>query len=240
MSPSDRIVVGIVVAGGTGERLGRAGGKQMLDLAGRPVVARSVEAVANAVSVCAVVVVCHEDRVDEYRQAVERAHAEKPIVCVAGGATRQGSVTAGMAEAARMGAHIVVIHDGARPLLPSAVVDDACAALCEDADLHGVVAGYPVTDTLKVAHGAIIESTPDRSRFWAVQTPQVFHADILLAAISHAERTGFEGTDDASVVEHAGGLVGLVVGPRDNLKITLAEDVAIAEAILAWNSKEAR
>lgn len=229
--------IAIVVAGGTGERFGRSGGKQLLEVAGRPVLARAVEAVATAASVDGVVVVCHPDRVDEYRAAVGATAAVSTLHFVAGGGTRQQSVERGLTAAESLLADIVVVHDGARPLVSPELVDAACSVLLADATLDGVVVGHPVTDTLKLAQDGVIDSTPDRARYWAVQTPQVFRAPVLRTALDAAERTGFCGTDDASVVEHAGGHVGLTLGPRDNLKITVAEDAAVAEAILAWKAE---
>lgn len=238
MAGAVSMVVGIVVAGGSGERFGRPGGKQLLGIAGRPVVSYSVEAVGAASAVSAVVVVCHPDRVAEYREAIAETIScmDVPLTFVPGGATRQESVERGLAAAEHLGAEVVVVHDGARPLLPSALVDESCAVLLGDEGLDGVVVGHPVTDTLKIAQDDRIESTPDRSRYWAVQTPQIFRTAALRSAMDHAAATGFLGTDDASLVEHHGGRVRLVCGPRDNLKITIAEDAAIAEAILAWKA----
>lgn len=228
--------VGIVVAGGTAERFGRDGGKQLLEVAGRSVLSRSAEAVARASAVSQLVVVCHPDRVEEYRAALGDVGSIVPTTFVPGGSVRQQSVENGLAAAESLGARTVVIHDGARPLAASSLVDEACAALDADEALDGVVVGYPVTDTLKIAVDDTIDSTPDRSRYWAVQTPQVFRVKSLRAAVDAARACGFVGTDDASVVEKNGGTVRLIIGPRDNLKITVAEDAAIAEAVLAWKA----
>ncbi len=96
--------------------------------------------------------------------------------------------------------------------------------------------GQPAIDTLKIADGAVIVETPDRSKYWAVQTPQTFRAQPLRAAYALADADGFIGTDDAAIVEHAGGRVLLVEGPRDNIKVTVAEDVALVEATLAFRA----
>lgn len=237
----DRLVVGVVVAGGTGERFGREGGKQLLEVAGRPVLAYAVEAIAESSFVGAVVVVCHPARVHEYAASLATSvSADVRLTFVPGGDTRQESVDRGVAAAEGLGATVVVIHDGARPLVSPKLVDDACEALLGDDGLDGVVVGHPVTDTLKIAAGTRIESTPDRRMYWAVQTPQVFRVPVIRAALAAATSSGFLGTDDASVVEAHGGTVGLVLGPRDNLKITVAEDAAIAEAILAWKTRDGR
>ena len=224
----------IVVAGGTGERFGRGGGKQLLDLNGTPALALTVRAFLGAASIDAVVVVCHPARVGEYEQALASIlEVAMPLVFTGGGETRQESVRLGLEVAERLGAHIVAIHDGARPLITSEVIDSACAELYADEQLDGVVVGHPVTDTLKMAADGVVESTPDRSRYWAVQTPQFFRVGRLRKAIDSATADGFIGTDDSSIVERIGGTVGLVQGRRDNLKITLAEDAEIVRAILA-------
>lgn len=228
----------IVVAGGTGERFGRTGGKQLLEIAGRPVLARTLDAVLAARSVGDVVVVCPPERVAEYRVAVAIASVDEVrVTFVAGGATRQDSVAAGLA-AVLAEAAILVVHDGARPLAPAALLDTAVAALAADKSLDGVVVGHPMSDTLKLASGALIAETPDRSRYWAVQTPQAFRADTLRRAYALAASDGFLGTDDSSLVERAGGKVALLQGPRDNLKITQPEDAIIAEAILDFRASE--
>jgi len=100
------------------------------------------------------------------------------------------------------------------------------------------VIGQPAIDTLKIATGEYIESTPDRSRYWTVQTPQTFRAAAMRAAFALADADGFLGTDDAAVVEHAGERVLLVEGSRDNIKVTVAEDIALVEATLAFRARE--
>lgn len=230
-------VVAVVVAGGSGERFGRRGGKQLLQLAGRPVAYWSVAACAAARSIDRLVVVCHPDRLAEYEDALAPAAGATAVSFVAGGETRQHSVSNGVAQAAEGPVEIVVVHDGARPLVSPALIDDAVNALWSAADLDGVIVGHPVSDTLKLVVGGTVDSTPDRSRFWAVQTPQVFRFGALRDALASAAAEAWVGTDDASVVERFGGRVGLVEGPRDNMKITVAEDAVIAEAILRFREE---
>lgn len=226
-------VVAIIVAGGTGERFGRQGGKQLLEVAGRPVLEHTVEAFASAGIFDAVVVVCHPQRVDEYCHALSGVTGGVRIEFTAGGASRQDSVDNGLAVAERLGAGIVAVHDGARPLTSREDIAAGLARLDADPGLAGVVVGHPVTDTLKTVAGTTITGTSDRSAFWAVQTPQFFRARVLREAIDSARAEGFCGTDDASLVERTGGAVGVVQGRRDNLKITVAEDAEVAGAILA-------
>ena len=224
----------IVVAGGSGERLGLPGGKQLAVVAGRPVVSWSLLALERSGRIDDIVLVCPRDREEEYRSvAVAPLVLRIPVAFAPSGSTRQESVASGLA-ATPGDAALIVVHDGARPLVTSALVGGAIDALEGTALAAGVVVGQPAMDTLKVVDGDRVLSTPDRSRFWTVQTPQVFRAADLREAYALAEREGFFGTDDASLVERAGGTVLVVEGSRDNMKVTVVEDLAIIEAALAF------
>ena len=152
--------------------------------------------------------------------AVPADRAEPPDF-VAGGATRSASVMNALDAAPE--ASVVVVHDAARPLVTVELVRRCVDALEEGYD--GVIAAIPVTDTVKeIEHGEVLR-TPDRGRLWAAQTPQVFRADVL-------RRASGEATDDASLVEAIGGRVRVVEGTPENLKVTTALDVRIAETLL--------
>lgn len=223
----------IVVAGGAGERLGVPGGKQLADLAGRPVVAWAVKALAECSAIGYIVVVSHPDRVDEYRLAVEAAvEIGKPHVFVAGGSTRQESVAAGLSNLP-LAYETIVVHDGARPIVTSDLFSDAVDRL-RSSEADGLVVGFPSVDTIKRVDGGEVVETPDRAQLWAVQTPQVFRSESLRHAHERATVGGFHGTDDASLVEHAGGTVVVLEGPRDNLKVTMPEDLVLAEALMVF------
>jgi 2-C-methyl-D-erythritol 4-phosphate cytidylyltransferase len=203
----------IVVAAGSGSRFGRP--KQYEELAGRPVLDWSLAA-ARATSAGpgdGVVVVVPPDRAGEPAPYADRV--------VAGGATRSGSVRAGLAEVPG-DADIVVVHDGARPLAGADLFARVVEAVREGAD--AAVAAVGVTDTLRHRSGGQV----DRDRLVAVQTPQAFRAAALRAA--HAPEP--EATDDASLVEATGGKVVIVEGSPANLKITRPIDLVIAEALL--------
>lgn len=235
---SEGAAVAIVVAGGSGERLGRAGGKQLANVAGRPVLSWTVAALDASPVIGLIVVVCHPDRVDEYAScAIEPLACSTPVRFARGGSTRQASVAAGLAEVP-VDAEVVLVQDGARPLLTPELVERTLATLAENPDAAGAVVGHPSVDTLKIADGTRIAETPDRARFWAVQTPQAFRADVLREAYAAADKDGFLGTDDSSLVERLGYTVLLVEGPRDNIKVTVAEDLALAEAALTFRARE--
>lgn len=202
-------VVGIVPAGGSGERLGADRPKAFVVCAGRPMVEWSLEALAP---VCSRVVV-----------AVPPGR-EHPPDRVTAGDTRSASVRNALAAAPE--ATVVVIHDAARPLVTTDLV-----ARCIDAvgDVDGAIAAAPVTDTVHVASpDLLIAQSPERSTLWAAQTPQVFHADVLRRATDGNE----EATDEASLVAAAGGTVRLIEAPSDNIKVTTPTDLRLAEALL--------
>ena len=222
----------IVAAGGSGERFGNRGGKQLFELCGLPMICWSLLALDAAPAVTCIVIVCPADQQDTFREVVlERISLDTPVLFAASGATRQQSCAAGLA-AVPDGFDVVAIHDGARPLILPATIQSAIEAVACDDAVDGAVCGHPAIDTLKVVEGTTVTSTPDRSRFWIAQTPQVFDLPALRAAYARAAEDGFVGTDDAMVMEHAGGRIVMVESPRDNLKVTVPEDVAPVEAIL--------
>lgn len=200
----------VVVAGGTGQRFGCL---KQYELLGTERVLDRSRRIASEAGDGVVVVVPADD--------VERERG------VAGGATRSASVRAGL-DAVPDDAEIVCVHDAARPFASAALYSSVINAVAEGAD--GAVPGIAVTDTIKLIdeHGTV-ESTPDRSRLVAVQTPQAFRADRLRAA--HVG--GAEGTDDAALVEAIGGRVVVVAGEVTNRKITQPGDLAWARAHIA-------
>jgi 2-C-methyl-D-erythritol 4-phosphate cytidylyltransferase len=202
-------VVGLIPAGGSGERLGADRPKAFVVCAGRPMVEWSVEALSAA---CSRVVV-----------AVPPGH-EQPPDRVAAGPTRSASVRNALAAAPE--ATVVVVHDAARPLVTTGLVTRCIDALD---GVDGVIAAAPVTDTVHVASpDLLIASSPDRSTLWAAQTPQVFRAD----ALQRANDSNEEATDEASLVAAVGGRVRLIEGPPDNIKVTTPADLRLADALL--------
>lgn len=222
----------IVAAGGLGMRFGDPRGKQYVEICGLPVVDWSIAAFDDSPSVGHVVVVCPEGRESETRAAVRRLAPSVPVSYVRGGATRQESCLAGI-RAVPEGFALVAIHDGARPLVTPATIEAVIARVRDDSAVDGAICAHPSADTLKVVRDGVVVSTPDRSRYWAVQTPQVFRLEMALAAHEQAAEAGFVGTDDASLVERMGGTVALVESPSDNMKVTVPEDRAFVESILS-------
>lgn len=223
----------VVVAGGSGSRFGNPDGKLLVDVAGRPLLAWTLAAFDAAERVGHIVVVCPVGFEDEVRsQVLGSWPVTTPVTFAPSGAERQDSTRNGM-EAVPEGFDIIAVHDGARPLIRPETIDAAISALDMEKGLDGVVCGQPAVDTLKIvdSDGRFVE-TPPRSKYWAVQTPQVFWLESLRHAYAWADATGFSGTDDASLVEGMGGAVRGFATPRDNLKVTYPEDLALVDAIL--------
>jgi len=218
---------GIVVAAGSGSRAG--GDKQWRLLGGRPVVRWSVEALLSAGADEVVVVVA----ADALERASEALAGLTGWRAVAGGAARADSVAAGLHALTGQAGRPVLVHDAARPFLSGEVVQRLLAAL-PGAD--GAIAALPLADTVKRAGPGGIEATVDRAGLWRAQTPQAFRADRLLEAYA-AWPAGQTPTDDASVVEHDGGLVRLVPGDPRLMKLTYPEDFAMAETLIARQTR---
>jgi 2-C-methyl-D-erythritol 4-phosphate cytidylyltransferase len=219
---SQEPVVAIVVAAGSGVRLGGEIPKALRVLAGRPLVRWSVDALA-AGGVTSVVVVVADGLQGTFAGAL--AGTGLPFTIVVGGATRQESVARGIA--ALPAGEVVLVHDAARPLVPADVVRAVVAAV--RAGAPAVVPVVPVSDTVRQVAGAG-SVVVDRSGLRAVQTPQGFAREALVTA--HAAAAGLDYTDDAAVCEAAGYEVALVPGSREALKITEPYDLAVAEAIV--------
>ena len=216
-------VVAIVVAAGSGVRLGSEVPKAVRPLAGRPLVSWSVAALA-AGGVSEVVVVVGDGLQDVFAEAL--VDAPIPWRLVVGGATRQESVARGIA--ALPAGEIVLVHDAARPLVPAEVVRGVVEAVRSGA--AAVIPVVPMSDTIRqVADAGSV--VVDRSGLRAVQTPQGFARDVLVTA--HVAAAGKDYADDAAVCEASGYEVVLVPGSREALKITEPYDLAVAEAIVA-------
>ena len=232
-APARRDTAAVVVAGGSGERFGDPRGKHLATLCGRPMLAWSLLALDRAPSVSELVIVCAPASRASIRDDVLGELALSHEVSFAdGGATRQESVRAGLA-AIEGSPDLIAIHDAARPLIDVEIVEGVLAHVRENPDATGAVCAAPVVDTLKIVEGREIASTPDRSRYWAVETPQVFRAQAIIAAHDAAAGEGFVGTDDASLLERQGLRVDVFETGHANIKVTYPEDLAIAETILS-------
>ncbi len=217
----------IVLAGGSGERFGHEGGKQLVEISGRPMLTWSIAAFDAVEDVGEIVVVCPQDRSDEYRaRAIDPYPFVTPITMAPAGTTRQESAFSGL-EYASEEYDFVVLHDGARPLISPDLIAHTINTLKGTLDADGAIVATPSIDTLKVVENGCIVGTPDRRVFWNAQTPQVFRAGVYRRAHASALSDGFIGTDDSSLIERLGGKVLVVEGKRSNIKLTVPEDYAL-------------
>ena len=210
------MAVALVVAAGRGERLGTPVPKAFVNLAGRPMVEWSVTALQDVAAVTGIVVALPPG-----------VAAPAGTIGVPGGSERSHSVRAALAAAGPD--DVVVVHDAARPLVTPALI-----AACIDglADADAAIAATPVTDTIKECEGERVARTLDRSRLWAVQTPQVFRRDVLERALAQDDRVVAAATDDAALVEALGATVRIVPASPENFKVTTALDLRVAEMLL--------
>ena len=212
----------IILAGGSGERFGREGGKQLVEIAGKPILTWSAEAFDAVGDVGLIVIVCPEDRQEEYlNRAINPFPFVTPIVVAPSGPSRQESAFSGL-EYVTDEYDYVVLHDGARPLVSPELILHTINTCKGNIDCDGVIMG-----------------TPDRRVFWDAQTPQVFRTGIYRRAHASALSDGFVGTDDSSLIERLGGKVLVVEGKRNNIKLTVPEDyMMLAAAVRALYLKQ--
>ena len=232
------MAVALLLAAGRGERLGSDGPKALVPLAGLPMLQWSLRALRASPQVERIVVALPDGVALPQADALPRGEVAgtgtemPPVVSVTGGAERSQSVR--NALAAVPGADVVLVHDAARPLLTAELVAACLAALEEGEGWDAAIAAAPVTDTVKrVRDGVTVAETLTRSELWAVQTPQVFRAAALTRALERSDAELAAATDDAMLVEQDGGRVRVVAAPAENIKVTTAADLALAELLLA-------
>jgi 2-C-methyl-D-erythritol 4-phosphate cytidylyltransferase len=218
--------VAIVAAAGEGRRMGGER-KPFLPLAGAPLLAHALRAFIETPAVESIIVALPADAA--VRPPSWLTALDARITIVAGGDERSDSVRNAL-RAVPGSADVVLVHDGARPLLTRALVERCIAGAAAG---HGVVAALPAVDTIKEVdeEGRVI-ATPDRRRLWQVQTPQAFPRAMLVEAHRRAAADGVRATDDAALVERYGGYVSVVPGEPENVKVTTPADLRIAEALL--------
>lgn len=219
----------IIVAAGKGARMGGNADKLFLKINGREVIAHTWETFERSAGIGEIILVVREGMQPTFEDLAKQNNFKKPFRLVAGGSERQESVWNGL-EALSKNAEIVAIQDAARPCTSETLI----AATIEAARLRGAaVAAQPVTDTIKESgDGNLIERNLDRSRLWAVQTPQTFRVDVIRRALFEVRRRGLQITDDTAACELIGQRVKLVVSSEPNPKLTRPEDVPFIEALL--------
>lgn len=220
----------VVVAAGSSSRMGAD--KLMLPLDGVPVIVHTLQSISAAASVGEIVLVAREDLVVPMSQLCRDFALEKVSKVIRGGERRLESARLGTLEVSRE-AQVIAIHDGARPFVSIQVIEDAIAHALQTGAAAPAV---PVKDTVKLAVDGLVERTLNRESLFAVQTPQVFEASLICAALQKALDDGVELTDDCAAVERLGMKVTLTQGDERNFKLTTPMDLITAEGILAGSS----
>jgi 2-C-methyl-D-erythritol 4-phosphate cytidylyltransferase len=226
MGETKQTVFAIIPAAGLGKRFGAQ--KQFLELAGKPLLIQTLSAFEKTVGIHGVCVVVPESEISSVRKMVADHALRKVSFIVAGGKERQDSVRLGFQTLPVC--DVVVVHDGVRPLVTSELIQkmiDAASAF------GAAIAALPVKETTKRGDAEnFVTDTVDRSSLWSVQTPQAFRYDVFKKAVEKSLQENFLGTDESMLVERAGGKVKMVEGSPYNIKVTLPEDLKIAEMYL--------
>jgi 2-C-methyl-D-erythritol 4-phosphate cytidylyltransferase len=218
----------VIVAAGRGTRFGRP--KQLIEIAGRPMLAWSLRTFAAMPEIDAIVVVTESEWLDEVKQMTSATAPDRDVAVVTGGATRQESVLRGL-RALPESCDAVLVHDGARPLVQS---PDVRAGMRQVQPGRAAVLAAPVVDTIKIVdpETMLVERTLERKQLWAAQTPQFAMREELLRAHDAALAVSLEATDDVALLEAIG--IDVVIAPAsvENFKVTHPGDVARAQALL--------
>lgn len=219
----------IIVAAGKSERMGSGTDKAFLSLGSRPVLAYSVMAFEACTDVDEVVLVVRKEKLIAARGMARMFGCSKLRAVVAGGRNRQDSVAAGL-EALGEDSRIVVVHDGARPMISPELISSTIKTAKRSGS---AVAARKITDTVKyVERGLSVDHTIDRNHLWASQTPQAFKTDLLRKAYARIVETGTSVTDESAALELIGEKVRLVENEHPNVKITTSEDLNLAAVLM--------
>ncbi|MDO4589289.1 MAG: 2-C-methyl-D-erythritol 4-phosphate cytidylyltransferase [Fusobacterium sp.] len=223
-SKIDKKVTLILAAAGVGKRMGLSYPKQFLEYNNKPLFVTPLEVAQNSNIIDEIILVTNEENIKLVEDICKKYNITKVKDVVAGGKERQNSIYNALRK--DKNSDIILVQDGVRPFLKAKYIEKSCELLDKETDLAGVVVGVPVKDTIKVVgiDGEIL-ATPNRSGLIAVHTPQTFKGDILKKAYEQAEKDGFLGTDDSSLVERLNLKVKILIGDYDNIKITTQEDL---------------
>lgn len=220
----------LVPAAGMGRRMGKAVPKQFLLLGDRPMLAHTLLAFQRSPEIDEIIPILSEEDMETcLQEIIEPYHITKVKTLVVGGRERQDSVYRGI-QKLDPDVGVVLVHDGVRPFVTAAMIGE-----CVDSARNGecVAVGVPLKDTVKeVDDRGVVRATLERSRLWAIQTPQAFPAAVLRKSYEEACAKRSTGTDDATLVERAGHRVRVIMGSYENIKITTPEDLILAEEIL--------
>lgn len=229
--------IAIIPAAGLGTRMGkpRDSRKQFLALGDTPILVRTIRKFVNAESIFEVFVAVRDEDRAQIEELLNAAGFAKPVRLAAGGVNRQESVK-NCLEAAPPDADVVAVHDAVRPFVTPKQIDEAVAHAAEEG---AVILGLPAIDTVKQVDQKRVHATIPRERIMLAQTPQVFRTALLKQAYEQAEQDGFVGTDEASLIEHLGEDVHVMLGSERNIKITRPSDLELAKFYLEIEEREA-
>jgi 2-C-methyl-D-erythritol 4-phosphate cytidylyltransferase len=234
-------VTAIVPSAGLGKRFGPDTNKPFQILDGKPLVVWSLETLESVDEIEEIIPILKEGDREKASEVIGKYKLSKVKKMAAGGKERQDSVYNGL-KLVENGTGIILIHDGARPFIDKALIQDALRQMLDilkhGEDCDGVVLGVPVKDTIKEVKKGIVKKTLRRDSLWAIQTPQVFLYSSLAKAFEKAIREGFYSTDDAALVEKYGGKVRVIMGSYRNIKITTLEDLTVAEYFLRESDRK--
>jgi len=230
-------VVALVPAAGTGKRFGPGTNKPFHNLNGKPLVIWSIEVLESIEAVIEIIPILKVEDIDTGSTIFEQFGFSKIKKIARGGQERQDSVYSGL-KLIQDKDCMVLIHDGARPLIEKSLVVNMIRQMAEIIDKHenydGIITGIPLRDTIKESDpGMVVNRTLKRDALWAIQTPQVFPYDKIIRAYDRAMKARSYSTDDAALIEHCNGIIKIMMGSYTNIKITTPEDLAFAEFFLS-------
>jgi 2-C-methyl-D-erythritol 4-phosphate cytidylyltransferase len=230
-------VIAVVPAAGIGKRFGAGTNKPFHNLSGKPLIIWSLEVLESIESVIEIIPVLKVEDMNTGSTIFEQFGLSKIKKIAPGGKERQDSVYSGLKLIEDKDC-IVLIHDGARPLIERSLVSNLIRHMSETINkqehYEGIIAGVPLKDTIKESDGkTIVKRTLKRDALWAIQTPQVFPYKSIIRAYTKAMKARLYSTDDAALIEHSKGRVKIMMGSYRNIKITTPEDLALAEFFLS-------
>ena len=230
----------LIPAAGMGRRMGASVNKQYLDLAGKPILARTLALFDRHPQIEHIYPIIPRDEIPYcQQQIIDRYGFSKVRRIIPGGAERQDSVRNGLQALVEddlaQSERVVLIHDGARPLFNPQLLPQLLDVIAEQS---ACIVGVPSKDTIKEVDNGLISNTPDRRRLWQAQTPQGFRYQLIADAFAKADAEQFLGTDDASLLERYGMPVAILQGDYRNIKVTTPEDLPVAAAFLDMQQEE--
>lgn len=221
-------VSAIIVAAGTSKRMNDGVDKLAVQLSGKPLLAWTISRFESTEIIDEIIVVTREDEIAKVKEMAKSEGFRKVSSIVKGGAYRQQSAQNGL-KAVSKDSKVVLIHDGARPLIRTSDIKQIVASAKENG---AVLLAVPSKDTVKEVQNGIVTQTLPRESVWLAQTPQGFKKELLQEAFSSAEKEGYIGTDEASLVERIGKDVTILEGHSSNIKVTVTSDIGVVQSLL--------